>query len=59
MLLHVTFFAFKAGILGSYQANYSWNMYYKSINDVNTKIAGVEASSLAEDVKNKFIAELD
>lgn len=41
-----------------YQTGYHWAMFYKIINDVNTKIAGIEGSSVSQDIKNKYIAEL-
>jgi len=41
-----------------YQTAYHWNMFYKVINDVNTKIVGIEGSSLSNELKAKYIAEL-
>lgn len=41
-----------------YQTSYHWTMFYKVINDVNTKIAGIEESSVSDAIKTKYIAEL-
>lgn len=41
-----------------YQTTYHWTMFYKVINDINTKIVGIEGSSLSQDLKDKYIAEL-
>ena len=41
-----------------YQTSYHWTMFYKAINDVNTKIAGIGQSTVNEAIKTKFIAEL-
>lgn len=41
-----------------YQTSYHWAMFYKIINDVNTKIVGIQESTIPDDVKNKYIAEL-
>lgn len=41
-----------------YQSSYYWAMFYQVINDVNTKIAGIEESSLSDTFKAKSIAEL-
>ena len=45
-----------AGATG-YLPRFHWRMFYKIINDVNSKIAGVEGSSLADESKKRFIAE--
>lgn len=41
-----------------YQTSYHWNMFYKAINDVNTKIAGIEESTVSDAIKTQYIAEL-
>lgn len=41
-----------------YQTYYFWEMYYEVINDINTKIKGIEESPLTDASKTKFIAEL-
>ena len=41
-----------------YLANFHWAMFYKIINDANTKIRGIEASTVVESAKTRFIAEL-
>lgn len=41
-----------------YQAGYYWTMFYKIINDVNSKIAGIEGSKVSDNVKKAAIAEL-
>jgi len=46
-----------AGATG-YLSRFHWTMFYKIINDINNKIAGVDGSELEDDIKTKFIAEL-
>lgn len=41
-----------------YQTSYHWAMFYKIINDVNTKIAAIEESTVTDQIKTKYIAEL-
>lgn len=41
-----------------YQTSYHWTMFYKVINDVNTKIAGIEQSTVSDAIKTQYIAEL-
>ncbi|MEG1512063.1 MAG: RagB/SusD family nutrient uptake outer membrane protein [Bacteroidales bacterium] len=41
-----------------YQSGYYWTMFYKIINDVNSKIAGIETSTVSEAFKKNAIAEL-
>lgn len=41
-----------------YITRYYWPMFYKVINDANTKIAGIEGASVEQEVKDRAIAEL-
>ena len=41
-----------------YQSSYYWAMFYEVINDVNTKIAGIQECSLSDSFKAASIAEL-
>lgn len=41
-----------------YQSSYFWAMFYTVINDINTKIVGIEESGLSDAVKAVSIAEL-
>ena len=41
-----------------YQSSYYWAMFYEVINDVNTKIVGIQESTLGDAAKAAAIAEL-
>ena len=41
-----------------YQSTFHWRMFYTIINDVNTKIVGIEESPVSDAAKIAFIAEL-
>jgi hypothetical protein len=41
-----------------YQTSYHWAMFYKVINDVNTKIVGIQEAPVSDAIKTQYIAEL-
>jgi len=41
-----------------YITSYYWGLFYSVINDANTKIKGIEESSVSQEYKTKAIAEL-